>query len=272
MSDESNIQENTKPPADVLVYRMVGDMAPLFGAMATATLEFEPITKDRHVKIQTKDRGSYEFDYATLEEVLRCTTPALARQGLKLFHFLCDAADGAREIHHMLTHASGAYIETVQVVRIKEGDGWQQFGSAITYARRYQVQCLLGVSAEFDDDGNAADGNTVAEHRDRSKAPTPKPAPKAPPKAKPEPVKEPELRTQPISDKPPAPDGEPCSEGTREKVRAHMRTLGIKGTEALAMFKSVIGKAPTDDPTEADGLALVAHLEKLAAADGVELT
>lgn len=260
---ETDISGLSKPEP-VALFRIVGEPAPLFEALAQATLEFAPIQKDRHVKIQTKDRGSYEFDYATLEEVLRCTTPALAKHGLKLFHFLCDASDGAREIHHMLTHASGAFLEAIQVLRLRDGDGWQQFGSAVTYARRYQVQCLLGVSAEFDDDGNAAEGNTIAAVKDRSKAPTPKPAPKP----------EPELRTAPKSDKPPPPDRiveVPCTEPTKQKVRGYMKTLGIKGTEALAMFQSVIGKSPQDDPTEDDGLALVAHLEKLAAADGVEL-
>lgn len=36
--------------------------------------------------------------------------------------------------------------------------GWdvQSVGSAVTYARRYALQCLLGIAADEDDDGNAA--------------------------------------------------------------------------------------------------------------------
>lgn len=269
MTDETN---DTPKPEPVSLFRLHGEPGPLFAALAEATLHFEAIQKDRHVKIQTKDRGSYEFDYATLEEVLRCTSQALAKQGLKLMHFLCDASDGAREIHHMLTHSSGAYLEAVQVLRLRDGDGWQQFGSAVTYARRYQVQCLLGVSAEFDDDGNAAEGNHIAEVKDRSKAPTPKAAPKPPPRSAGEPAAE--LQTRPKSDRPPPPDEDgdiPCTDATRETARAHMKTLGIKGTEALTMFQDVIGKAPNANVTEREGRLLVAHLEKLASAEGVQL-
>ncbi len=260
MSEETPVQENTAPIVGPAI-RMVGNLAPLFAAIAEATGKFQHIQKDRHVKIQTRDRGTYEFDYATLEEVLRCTTPALAACGLKLWHFLCDGDDGNREIHHILSHASGAFIETVQ--ELPRTERWQEFGSAITYARRYQVQCMLGVSAEFDDDGNAADGNTVAEHRDRSKAPSPT----APPKAKAPPPE----KTRPTSDRPPPPEAsdEPCSPATLGEIKKFMLALNIQRTEKIAMMKSVLGKSPEEQPTEEDGQKMLAHLRNLAEADGV---
>lgn len=266
MSDETN--ETIPAPA---AFRMVGNMAPLFAAVAEATAKFEPIQKDRHVKIQTRDRGTYEFDYATLEEVLRCTTPALAASGLKLWHFLCDGVgEGDREIHHILSHASGAFLETVQT--LPRTDRWQEFGSAITYARRYQVQCILGVSAEFDDDGNEADGNKVEAVRDRSKAPTPKAQPK--PAPKPEPKAEPEVRTQPKSDRPPPPvpseafddSDEPCPEHISKEIGMIFRRLKMQPTETVVMCREVTGKAPKE-LTLGDGEKLLAHVRKLEEAE-----
>jgi len=52
----------------------------------------------------------------------------------------------------------------------------QSIGSAITYARRYTWQALIGVAAEEDDDGNAA----TDQHDPRSTPPQPKTV-KAPP-------------------------------------------------------------------------------------------
>ena len=46
---------------------------------------------------------------------------------------------------------------------------WQEYGSAITYARRYALVAILGVASEEDDDGNAASGNT-AKTRGKPKA------------------------------------------------------------------------------------------------------
>ena len=37
----------------------------------------------------------------------------------------------------------------------------QAIGSAITYAKRYALQAIVGISADEDDDGNSACGRTV---------------------------------------------------------------------------------------------------------------
>lgn len=233
MTDETaSVPETSPTNPPPLSCRMVGNMALLFAALAKASGEFAPIEKDRHVRIQSS-KGAYDFDYATLESVLSATGPALAANGLKLFHFLCDAADGAREIHHMLTHESGAFLEAVQVIRMPDGGGWQQFGSAITYARRYQVQCMLGVSAEHDDDGNAADGNTVLDSRSREKRrepPAPKPAPQAPPKAQ-----------EPAGEAKPDPAAE-IPEELSAAIAEAFKARGYRGLQVQQICKERYGK------------------------------
>lgn len=52
-------------------------------------------------------------------------------------------------------------------------DDPQGFGSAITYARRYQICAIFGIAAEEDDDGNAASATRQAQ----AQAPKPTPAP-----------------------------------------------------------------------------------------------
>jgi UTP-glucose-1-phosphate uridylyltransferase len=56
-------------------------------------------------------------------------------------------------------HKSGQWISGDYPVLVAKMDA-QGLGSAITYARRYALQAMLGVAAE-DDDGEAAMGRTV---------------------------------------------------------------------------------------------------------------
>ena len=164
-----------------------GDPAPLFAALAKARAEFRPIRKTREVKVQS-DRGSYTFSYAELDELIDATVPALAANGLAVFHTR-SSADGKEVVTHFLAHSSGAYLKSEQAIPMTKADRGgnerrlteQEFGSAFTYARRYAYQALLNLAAEDDDDANQADGNRVEERRDKRQAPTPRPEPKAPP-------------------------------------------------------------------------------------------
>lgn len=178
MTDESNTAPETDaaskapiPPELIVTYKLVGDMAPLFAAKAKARLGFQAIAKNRTVKVKTKSGDTYDFEYATLDAVRAACDPALAEQGLDIWHLPCSGLEG-RELHTFLTHSSGAYVEAVLL--IPQVDNWQLFGSAITYAERYSYQALAGVLGEHDDDGNAADGNTITDSRPRDRS---KPAP-----------------------------------------------------------------------------------------------
>jgi hypothetical protein len=76
--------------------------------------------------------------------------------------------------------ASGAYLEGHTPIPGANGGTPQEFGSAITYMRRYAITALLGVATEEDDDGNHASGNG-ATFQDRARAPQSQPAaPSAP--------------------------------------------------------------------------------------------
>jgi hypothetical protein len=150
----------------------------LFAALAKAQGEYEPIKRTRTVHVQPKDGGrAYDFDYAPLEEVIDATKGALSRSGCAIFEALEDVGEG-ENMHTLLTHAEGGFIHAVQY--IPQTDKAQARGSLQTYARRYQRQSLTGTAPEHDDDGNAADGNTVAGKADR-----PRSAPKQEPKPEP---------------------------------------------------------------------------------------
>ncbi len=156
-------------------FRMVGEQAPLFAALAKARAAFGPVLK-------TKKNPFFNSNYADLSDVLDACMPALCENGL----FLCQIpttpeADGAWKVFSLLTHSSGAFWEWSFTVQRAE---WQKFGSALTYGRRYVDSAVLGVASEPDDDGNSADDKTQ-----KSNQAPPKAAPKAQPVAAPVPPK-----------------------------------------------------------------------------------
>jgi hypothetical protein len=69
-----------------------------------------------------------------------------------------------------LRHASGETLKNLIPIFVRD-DGPQAYGSALTYARRYGVTLLLCISADDDDDGNAAEGNNAEVTRHATPAP-----------------------------------------------------------------------------------------------------
>lgn len=257
MNEHPEINQPTDPlaPRHQSSQPLFPPLAPLYAALAKAQASFGPIERSRTVKVQPKKRddGSwpqpYFFDYAPLEEVLRKCLPALNQNGLALFHRL-DEANGGWRMTTTLAHQSGAAIEMPAFV---PRSAWQELGSAITYARRYSVQCLLGVAAEYDDDGNAADGNSVEQSQAKApktqpKPPSPRPAAAAPKSSSQKPAEPPAETAKPASVPPPgrvagAPSPlEPKLEAVSNEVKAWDPEPDVSGTEPLKLETG--GKRP----------------------------
>jgi ERF superfamily protein len=132
----------------------------LYSALAAAQGEFTPIKRDKTVKVSMKAGGSYTFSYAPLESILHATLPALSKHGLSLTQATV-VVDGKESVETLLFFTDGTCIRNLIPIFVRD-DGPQAYGSALTYARRYGVTLLLCVSADDDDDGNAAEGNQAA--------------------------------------------------------------------------------------------------------------
>jgi hypothetical protein len=105
-----------------------------------------------HAK-KTSDNPHFKSKYADLATVLDTAKPALQNHELLVTH--------AREVVEMqeylvttLFHTSGEFIQSRTLLQPVKRDP-QGYGSAITYARRYDLSALLGL-AQDDDDGNGA--------------------------------------------------------------------------------------------------------------------
>lgn len=131
----------------------------LLKALFAAQAELEHADK-------SSNNPHFKSKYADLPTVLDTAKPVLQKHGLGVMHFRnCsyDGGDGSgvsiREyLVTRLFHAeSGQWQDSVALLNPVKNDP-QGVGSAITYARRYDYQAILGMASE-DDDGNAASGN-----------------------------------------------------------------------------------------------------------------
>jgi hypothetical protein len=145
--------------------RRSAGIAALAVAMAKAQAEMNNPAKDS-VNPHFKSR------YADLAAVLDAIKPVLLRHGLSVMQFPCELDDAAALTTLLVHAASGEWIETCIKLRPVKADP-QGVGSSLTYMRRYCLLAVAGVTAEDDDDGNAAT------HRPAEKQSAKQPAPAA---------------------------------------------------------------------------------------------
>lgn len=125
----------------------------LFTAFAKFKKDCPIIKKDKTVEVKKNGRKLYDFEYASLGNILKTTEPVLAENGLAVIQNV-----GNGFVQSMLIHESGQYVKSSPIPTVTDGTEQEQ-GSSITYKRRYQISGLLNIESETDDDGNAATGN-----------------------------------------------------------------------------------------------------------------
>jgi hypothetical protein len=95
----------------------------------------------------------FKSKYANLEEIINCAKDALSDNGLSISQSPF-AEEGTAGVTTLLMHESGQWLEGRLLLKCAKVDP-QGMGSAITYARRYAYQSILGIPSE-DDDGKRA--------------------------------------------------------------------------------------------------------------------
>lgn len=117
-------------------------------ALAAAQSEMKAAKKDA-------TNPFFKSGYATLESVSDACLPALNKHGIAVTQTTARLGDGSLvTLETTLIHSSGQWIGSVYPVHPTKNDP-QSLGSAITYARRYSLAAIAGVTVS-DDDGEAA--------------------------------------------------------------------------------------------------------------------
>lgn len=155
-SEQINTQA-IKDKVSMSPIRMSDTIGALAGALAKAQGQFVNPKKNKTVKVKTKAGYEYEFTYATFDAIMDAVREPLSSNGLAVIQALRKTQQGTI-IATMLMHESGEWMSS-EVQLLIEGSNNQDFGSAITYMKRYALSSMIGISADEDDDGNAGDGN-----------------------------------------------------------------------------------------------------------------
>ena len=151
------------------------DIGDLMLALAKAQGQIGDIPRNRTVTVQPKSGGqAYHFKYATLSAIIDAIKKPLSENGLAYTQIITHDADGGFYVLTTTLYHGNQFLSS-KVPLIAEGGTNQQFGSALTYMKRYALAALLGIAADEDDDGNAADGNEIKAVADKAKT-----APKTP--------------------------------------------------------------------------------------------
>ncbi len=129
----------------------------LAAALAIAQGQIKTATKDNLAKVKMKSGGEYSYKYSTLDDIWEVARTPLSKNGLSVIQIPTND-ENKLYLETILVHASGQWISgtmtlPIVVVRMSE---LQAMGSAITYARRYALGAMVGVTTGDDDDGQAA--------------------------------------------------------------------------------------------------------------------
>ena len=131
--------------------------SPLAGALAAFQAELPTVVARETGKVSGKNKQgefySYEYSYADLAAVSQAALPLLGKHGLAFTAWPTINDAGRFVLRYELLHKAGE-------VKVGEypivGGNPQATGSEITYARRYCLCAVTGISPDQDDDAAAA--------------------------------------------------------------------------------------------------------------------
>lgn len=109
--------------------------------------------KNFKTAIKRSKNPFFKTNYADYTEVLSCVKEALNNEGITILQPIHEDV-----VETVLLHESGEYISSITRI-YNVSNKPQDYGSAITYARRYALSSLLAIDSDEDDDGNRANCN-----------------------------------------------------------------------------------------------------------------
>lgn len=226
----------------------------LAAAMARVQTKLPEIRKGEKALVKS-DKGNYSYTYANLAQVSAQILPLLGENGL-CFITKPTLVDGKFMLAYSLMHESGEREDGL--FPLASGGTPQAVGSAITYARRYTLCAVTGVSPEDDDDDAVA---AQAEHASRPTAP--RATGQRAQSGRPRPAEQPSA-----SPARPATDGQPAGNGITPAQMKLMQTLfgqrGIKVREdRLVKVALIIGRdvESSSDLTKSEAAAVIDTLD-----------
>ena len=127
---------------------------------------FAKTQKEMKQPLKDANNPFFKKPYVPLENVVEAITKTGSALGISFMQFASSDETGSIEVATLVMHSTGEYIEFPPVRMKPESNKPQAVGSAITYAKRYALSAIFGITSDKDDDGNEATGlNTQVENQ-----------------------------------------------------------------------------------------------------------
>lgn len=133
--------------------------------IAKAMSEFQAKVKQPE---KSADNPYFNSKYVPLEQVVDAITETAKEHGLSFTQW-AENLENRVGVGTLLMHESGEFIEYPPIFMKTDKDTAQGIGSVITYARRYSLSAIFGITSDIDDDGNEASGNTKTKQPEQKK-------------------------------------------------------------------------------------------------------
>lgn len=119
------------------------------------------VETQKELKQPLKDAKNpfFKSEYVPLENVAEAITESATKHGLAFSQYATTTETGNVSVGTIVFHESGEFIEFPPLILKPENTKPQSIGSAITYAKRYSLSAVFGITSDKDDDGNKANGN-----------------------------------------------------------------------------------------------------------------
>jgi hypothetical protein len=124
--------------------------------LATALSAFQNEVKQ---PMKSADNPFFKSKYVPLEYVVEAINEIAHLHGLSFTQWATNDEHNRIGVSTMVMHTSGEWIEYPPIYMKSEKDTAQGAGSVITYAKRYALSAVFGITSDVDDDGNVASGN-----------------------------------------------------------------------------------------------------------------
>jgi hypothetical protein len=132
------------------------DLKLVAAALVAFQAEVSDPEKTKTATVQPKDKSkqAYSYGYAGLPEVLETVRPLLTKNGLCV---LQDVTTDEKSVAVTTTilHASGQFLTFGPLILHAEGEP-KNWGSSITYARRFAIKAALNIADAGDDEARSA--------------------------------------------------------------------------------------------------------------------
>tara|TARA_B100000497_G_scaffold124780_1_gene160004 strand:+ start:1432 stop:1893 length:462 start_codon:yes stop_codon:yes gene_type:complete len=137
---------------------LINDLAT---ALSNAQAEFKPVPRN--------GKGHHGNNFAMFDDIITMVRPILHKYGLSFTQLPFDE-EASVGVYTKLMHSSGQWIESKFGIT-PNTQGAHQYGSCLTYCRRYSIGSVLGIPTDKDVDADDDMGLIPGEKKDKPKHP-----------------------------------------------------------------------------------------------------